>query len=998
MNDDRLIPAGAFFLALMFVSVSLAEQPPFSPQRSAQRMQVPEGFHVTLVAGEPDLVKPIAMHYELCCDEKGNGRGRLWVVESRSYPNWLPEGKEGRDRVLIFEDKKSSGHFDSCKVFLDNGTNLSGIALGFGGVWLCATPNLLFIPLHPGGDKPAGPPKVILDGWSLQAKHNVFNTLVWGPDGFLYGCNGILATSLIGRPGTPKEERIALNCGVWRYHPVKETFEPFAWGTTNPWGLDFDDYGEAFITNCVIKHLFHVIPGAHYTRMYGQDLNPNCYDLLASCADHIHWGGGAWTTSRGGQGVHDAPGGGHAHAGAMVYLGDNWPAEYRNHVFMCNIHGARVNQDVLERHGSGYVAHHGKDFLLAHDSWFRGLTLLYGPDGGVFVSDWHDTGECHDYDRVEPCGRIFKVTFGQPPAVSTDLSRLSDAELVRLQLHKNDWWVRGARRLLQERTHAGKLDKDVRPALTKMLNEQKDVTRKLRALWALHVTGPLDEKSLLDLLDSPHEEIRRWAVRLLVEDKPISNDAKNRLAQVARSDKSASVRLALASALQRLPLAKRWVIAEQLVGHAEDATDENLPLMIWYGIEPLASFYPDRAMNLVMKSKIPLVRKYLARRIAALDSPLAPLVRSLVNAADAVQLDVLRGMHDALQGRRNVTAPEGWSGVYRNLSDSKNAEIREKVLQLSVLFGDPQALAALRKTAADPKADAASRRTALQTLIEKRPPDLLPLLRQLITDRDVRGLALRGLASYRDPTTPALILEHYATFSDAEKADAVATLASRPEYALTLLDAMEQGRVPRRDLSAFTVRQLLTFNDRKLTERLTRIWGTIRPPSQEKTAALAKYRAMVPADALKKANRKHGRALFVRNCATCHTLFGEGGKIGPDLTGSQRANPEYLLTKLLDPSAVVARDYQMTIITTTAGRILSGLVKEESDKTLTLQTQNEVVRLPKSDIDDRRRSELSMMPDGLLAPLSAAEVRDLIAYVSGEGQVPLPPEVPGTRK
>jgi putative membrane-bound dehydrogenase-like protein len=604
----RTIPASA--VLLMIASLAHSEPPPFSPQRSAERIQVPEGFRATLFAGEPDLVKPIAMTTD--------DRGRIWVVESHSYPNWLPPGKEGRDRVLIFEDKKGKGHFASCKVFLDNGTNLSGIAVGFGGVWLCATPNLLFVPMRTGEDKPAGPPKVILDGWSLQAKHNVFNTLVWGPDGWLYGCNGILATSLIGRPGTPQERRVALNCGVWRYHPVKETFELFAWGTTNPWGLDFDDYGEMFITNCVIKHLFHVVQGAHFVRMYGQDLNPNCYGLMASCADHIHWGGGDWTTSRGGQGAHDAPGGGHAHAGAMVYLGDNWPDTYRNHVFMCNIHGARVNQDVLERRGSGYVAHHSKDFLLAHDSWFRGLTLLYGPDGGVFVSDWHDTGECHDYDRVEPCGRIFKVTFGQPTAVSTDLSTLTDAELVRLQLHKNDWWVRGARRLLQERAYAGKLDKDVRSLLKKMLEEHKDVTRKLRALWALHVTGPLDEKTLLGLLESPHEEIRRWAVRLMVEDKRISGATAKRLTELAQSDRSASVRLALASALQRVPAAKRWAIAEALAVHAEDASDENLPLMIWYGVESLVPDDPEQAAKLLAKCKVPLIRQYIARRIAAM--------------------------------------------------------------------------------------------------------------------------------------------------------------------------------------------------------------------------------------------------------------------------------------------------------------------------------------------------------------------------------------------
>jgi putative heme-binding domain-containing protein len=385
--------------------------------------------------------------------------------------------------------------------------------------------------------------------------------------------------------------------------------------------------------------------------------------------------------------------------------------------------------------------------------------------------------------------------------------------------------------------------------------------------------------------------------------------------------------------------------------------------------------------------------------VSAADPPrvapgnVAPLVRILAESNDtAVQLDVLRGMYEALQGRRSVAPPAGWSAVYRKLAASTNAEIREKVLQLSVLFDDPQALAVLRKTADDPKADSTDRRNALQTLIEKRPPDLLPLLRKLIGDRAVRSLALRGLASYSDPQIPQLILEPYGTFSDAEKTDAIATLASRPAYALVLLDAMEKDRVPRRDLSAFTVRQLLAFQDKELTGRLKKVWGTVRPPSAEKATLLAKYKAMVPAGALKKANRKHGRLLFSRTCASCHTLFGEGGKIGPDLTGSQRTNPEYLLTKLLDPSAVVARDYQMTVLTLTNGRVLSGLIKEENDKTLTLQTQNEAVRLDKSDIEERQRSTQSMMPDGLLAPLSPAEVRDLIAYVSGDGQVPLPPE------
>jgi putative membrane-bound dehydrogenase-like protein len=997
-------PAVVVLLFLLtWTNLAPGQDKPIPPDQAAARMKVPDGFRVSLVAGEPQLVKPIA----LTTDD----RGRLWVVESHAYPHWKPDGKGGNDRILIFEDKNGDGHF-SAKVFWDKGTNLSGIAWGFGGVWLCATPNLLFVPVRPGEDKRAGEPVVVLDGWNVKTKHNVFNNLHWGPDGWLYGCNGIQSESRVGRPGTPDAQRIPINCGVWRYHPARKKFEALAHGTTNPWGLDFDDYGELFITNCVIKHLFHVVPGAHFVRMYGQDLNRYCFDLMPSCADHIHWGGGNWTTSRGGKGEHDKPGGGHAHAGALVYLGDNWPAEYRNHVFMCNLHGNRVNQDILERRGSGYVAHHGKDFLLADDSWFRGLSLHTGPDGGVFVSDWHDTGECHNYDKVHPSGRIYKVTFGRPAAVAVDVAKLSDQELVKLQLHKNDWWVRRARRLLQERAHAGKLGKTVRPLLLKMLSDQKDVTRKLRALWALHVIGETDNTILRSLWKSPHDVVRGWAVRLFAEPESVDKDAAYELMLMAEKEKSPAVRLALASGLQRLPRTVAWTIAEELTRHAEDAADPNLPLMIWYGIERLlretGAENVKIGTKLLPQVRIPLVRQYIARRIAlmaeggkeksATKDVLAPLVRLLAASADGeVQRDMLRGMLEALQGRRDVYAPQGWSAAYTKLAASKDAEVREKALVLSVLFGDPQALAALRKTAADPKADTAARRRALETLVEKRANGMLPLLGELLADRAMRGPALRGLAEFNDPETPTRILGRYASFSDADKADAVATLASRPAYARALLEAMAKGRVPRRDLSPFIARQILGLKDKEITARLNQVWGSIRATAKDRSALLARYKALVTPAALKKADRSHGRLLFDRTCASCHLLFDAGGKIGPELTGSQRTNPEYILTKVLDPNAVVPSDYQVTRVTTTGGRVITGIIKEETEKTIAVQTPTEIVRLPKGDIDERTRLAVSLMPEGQLTPLSDTEIRDLIAYLAGAGQVPLPKQPKASR-
>jgi putative heme-binding domain-containing protein len=381
---------------------------------------------------------------------------------------------------------------------------------------------------------------------------------------------------------------------------------------------------------------------------------------------------------------------------------------------------------------------------------------------------------------------------------------------------------------------------------------------------------------------------------------------------------------------------------------------------------------------------------YAALAQAEAPKALKPLVSVLLTTDDpAIQRDVLQGMIDALQGRR-LAAPEGWSNVTDKLAKSASAEVREKTLLLSVMFGDPEAAAALRNTAADSGAADDSRRAALQTLVEAKAPDLPPLLRDLLADKAMRGPALRALAAFGDPETPAIILKHYKDCTDAEKADAVATLASRPAYAMALLDAMERGDVLTRDLSAFTARQLIGLNDKALSEKLTKVWGVIRPASGDKTKLLAHYLSLTPPDALKKADRSNGRALFARTCAKCHTLFEDGGKIGPDLTGSQRVNPEYVLTKVLDPSAVVAKDYQMTIFNLADGRTVNGIVKQDDGKVVTVQTQNELLRLAKSDIESRKQSSQSMMPEGQLAMLSDAEVRDLIAYLAGADQPPLP--------
>ena len=970
---------------------------PVPPREAPLRMTVPPGFKVTLFAGEPDVKQPIAFTFD--------DRGRLWVVENYSYPKWHKDPKDGKDRVLIFEDTDGDGVFDKRTVFADNLSNLSGIEYGFGGIWLCSLPNLLYIPIKEGEDRPAGPPEIKLDGWSLQSSHNVFSNLKWGPDGWLYGCNGIIATSKVGAPGTADKERVPINCGVWRYHPTKKKFEAYAWGTTNPWGLDWDEHGEMFITNCVISHLWHVVPGAHFERMYGQDLNPHVYGLMKSCADHLHWAGGSWTTSRGGKGAHSDAGGGHAHVGCMIYLGDNWPDRYRNGVFMCNLHGSRINHDVLERNGSSYVARHGKDFLFANDPWFRGIAIDYGPDGGVFVTDWTDTGECHNYKTVDPTnGRIYKIMYepdpkasgGRKPPSKLDLAKMSDEELVKLQLHRNEWFVRHARRILHERASAGKLAPKIASALKEILRNVDDESpaespKRLRLLWALHAIGSIDEDVIKMCRFDPGENVRAWLIQLILQN-PVPDKELYVRFHFASQDASPLVRLHLAGALQRMPFDKRFKIAFSLVHRFDESLDPYLPLMTWYGVESLVRGDLEDGLQLLSWSRTPQVRELLARRIASYDDKSFMLVLDMPKWKHAAEFhrDVLRGVQEALKDRRSVQIPKSWPEVFPILMESPLEEVRERALALAVQMGDERALTTSKQIALDDKSSPRIRNNALTTLLLRRPDDLAPLLQGLLKDATLRGASLKGLAAFNDPKTPELILDQYKTFTPEEKLDAVQTLSSRIPYALALLDAVEKKRVPAEDLSNFTVRQMQALNSKDVTDKFTKVWGSIRPAAADKVALMAKYKKTLTADYVKAANKSRGRALFAKSCAACHRLFDSGGAIGPDITGSQRHNLDYILENIVDPSAVVAKEYQVAVVITTGGRTVTGLIKQETDRAVSLQTQNELIVLPRNEIESLKRTTTSMMPDGLMDNLRLEEVRDLIGYLASPVQVPLP--------
>jgi putative heme-binding domain-containing protein len=626
--------------------------------------------------------------------------------------------------------------------------------------------------------------------------------------------------------------------------------------------------------------------------------------------------------------------------------------------------------------------------MLAHDRWYRGLNMTYGPDGSVFVIDWYDKTACHffgpeAYDRTN--GRIYKISYGDAAAEAVDLGTQDSAALVKLQLHPNDWFVRHARRLLQERGP----DPKVRDALVEILRGNPDEPRKLRALWALHATGGLTEALAHEALSSPHDYVRAWTIQLLGESGAPSDKTLEKLAAMAERDPSATVRLYLAAFLQRIPEASRWPLARALASHAEDAADHNLPLMIWFGIEPALPSDVAGGLDLALRSRIPLLREFVARRFSQEEASLGA-VAEIVSAQDdpGILVDFLKGMRDGVKGRASRTLPRNWGETGSRLLRSAAPDVPALAAVVGTLLGDPECARSLTVLLSDRAAEAPRRTAALETLLAARDPGLPVVLRGLLRERALLGPAIRGLAAYDDPGTAEAILALYPTLEGPEKRDALNTLASRVSSARALRSAVDAKAVPLNDFSAAVIRQMGDHRDPELDAWIARQWAPVRPTPAARAKEIAALRQRILAGP--KGNPSKGRAIFAKTCMQCHTLFGAGGKVGPEITGANRSDLDYLLVNIMDPSAVVGKDYTAALFRTKGGRVITGIVKHEDGKSVTVATENDTILLPLGDIEARKQSDLSMMPEGLLQNLSPQDQRDLIAYLMSPAQVAMP--------
>lgn len=941
-----------------------------SAQKLVAGMRVQEGFQVELIAAEPTIRQPIAF----CFDE----RGRLWVAEAFSYPNKQPES-QGKDRISILADKDGDGSFELHKVFMEGLNLVSGIEVGFGGVWIGAAPELLFIPKD--AEDKAGKPQVLLDGWGYQDTHETLNSFTWGPDGWLYGNQGVFTKSLIGKPGTSETQRISLNAGVWRYHPVRHVFEVFCHGGSNQWGLDYNSNGHFFMTHC--RSFFgkggttHAIRNGHFWNQANSkyapfisatapDFAPDLQNYLPASARYDSGEGGA------GKPGTTAVYGGHSHVGTMIYNGDNWPAIYRDHLFTHNLHGHQINHQHMVRTGSGYETFHaGYDLLHSADESYIPVDLQTGPDGAVYVIDWTDTQHCHNpddekWDRSN--GRIYRISWKETyKPVKVDLEKMSDLELLDLQEHANDWHVRTSRRAFQERAARKALSVAALQRCMKAVGEPAPGRlTALRGMWL--VSGFDDLAPLLAELTAHDDDIvRAWAVQLCTEKKGRSAISAETLVELASADPSPTVRLALASALPNLEAHTVWEVASALAMHAEEKNDRFLPKMIWFGLARVIAEDWSRGLALAEKTPMPSLTDSIRWHAATTAAGREALMSAIKTERDLLLLAF------GLKDEARVPMPKGWSEVKAPDSAVKR--------RLSALFGDKTVLEKMREVLADNLQPLPERRGAFDLLKRVGDAEATPIFAKLLDDAAFTSAVIPLLSRSTDPSIATALMKRFGELNAADQSAALGTLVARAELALLLLNAVKAGTFDKKYLSALQVRQMRSLKNAEVDALLDAIWGKMNESSAAAKASIARFKQIYEAAPLWAFNAKSGEETFKQVCVVCHPMGGVGGKLGPDLAGSWRNGLDYFLENIIDPNAVVGDNFQLQVLTKKDGGVLSGVIEQETDSAITVRTVTDAVVISKADLKERQKLPASLMPPGLLEALPERKAVELLKFL-----------------
>lgn len=976
--------------------------PALSPEAAQRKFTLPEGFEIRLFASEPEVVNPVAMNW----DE----RGRLWVVELYEYPLGAKPGTKGRDRIKILEDTDGDGRADKVHVWADGLNLATGILLGQGGAYVGQAPDLLFLRDTDGDDR-ADKVEVVKTGFGLEDRHELLNGFTWGPDGQMYMTHGVFTRSNVRDPGTANTQPpVMLTAGVARMDPRSKRFEVFAEGTSNPWGVDFDAAGNAYVSACVIEHLFQLAPGGIYDRQAGSPPHPYAYESLHAINDHKH---------------HMA-----AYAGVQVYQGDLFPAENEGTILQGNIHDNAVHQDRLTPKGSSFTGTKFRDLVRANDGWFMPVSIQVGPDGAVWIMDWYDRYPCYQNANADPAGvdrelgRIWRVVYtghdtGKPvpsrPDPKMDLAKLGTPDLVRLLAHPNVWQRRMAQRLLTERRdptatapleklfESGIADGPLPLASVGGRKAAGQSTARLAALWTLHGSGQLTPVILEKAAADREPVLRSWAARLIGERREADTGEVVLLTRLG-SDPDASVRLSVAVACRQFVSGQLTVdqaplktgldpgpALESLIAASADAADPVLPFMIWQAVEPVVVTESGAVLDWLAENgaaRMPLsgiLGSKTLRRLcdlgtaSAMDQAVEFLER-ILPASPALAEAALEGLIKGQEGK--ALLPGKPSGPFiSKLVGSGRPALVERGQKLGALWGDAAALRALLDQALDAKAPVNQRVRAIQVVRKSRTDTARAAMIQLLASEVPETLQLEALAALGElggDDVPDQILPRWNAMSPATRRAAAATLSSRRRWALPLLAQVRTRTISASDFGAPAIRGLIQNKDDYVREEAKAAIGRFRESSADKTTLLATKRQSVLSA---EPDLAAGHEVARKTCLVCHKLHGEGENVGPDLTGVGRSSLDALLWNVIDPNQVIGAGYEQVEVETRDDRVVAGRLMENTDTRvrLLLQGGKEEV-IAKSDVKSQRTLESSVMPEGL-EQMPEADFRNLVWYI-----------------
>ncbi|HYE19557.1 MAG TPA: c-type cytochrome [Tepidisphaeraceae bacterium] len=1020
---------------------------PLAPAEALKQFKPKPGYAVDLIAAEPIVRQPLNIQFD--------ARGRMWVVNYAQYPfpaglkvveydRYIrakfdktplppPAGDKGADFITIHEDTDNDGTFDKVKTVVDGLNIATSVLPDHDGFWVTNPPYLLYYPDANHDDAPDGPPVVHLSGFGLEDTHAVANSLAHGPDGWIYGAQGSTCTAKVKVHLAPKDEKggLATNSQlatttdflgqlIWRYHPTRHTFEIFAEGGGNTFGVEFDDAGRLFSgTNWSNHRGLHFVQGGYYLKGWGKHgplTNPFAFGFF----DHMPHAGNAQRLT-------------HTFS---VYGGGLMP-ELAGKIVSPNSLQSRIQITTLDRVRSSFKTTEEDPIVTTPDGWFRPVDLKVGPDGAIYVADLYENRISHvdprdTWDRSN--GRIYRIRPDKwdpkapaPPAAhgfttGTDPTRISTNDLVTSLSSPSRLARTFARRELVRRNDPDaahfpllQILADKVPALP--------VTR-LEALWTIHGLGKLDEPATMLALQSKDPAVVAWAIRLIADaPTPPADAVLEGLARIARKHTSPDVRSQLASSLKRLPATPRTLaVLREMLLHTGDETDPHLPLLLWWAVEAKLRENPSAVLDLFAQPDLwpaPIVRstitQRLARRFAATSVEAAAPVPATPGSMPAVDAATARASQEALlRLLRHAPSPADRALLFAGIAEGfEGRAIRPNLLlpdlakaiaqsgnpDLAARAGDESALARLLESLATEAKDAKSRDAQakqIELLSQIAPDRAAPALLKIATTAkalNLRRAALSGLTRSADPSIPSTLLSAYASFAKDPliRPAAISTLLARKPWALDLLKAIDANTIPKSDLTPDHLDRLRAYaTDKAVAAALQKTLGQLaRPTSEQKEQEIARIRTTLTAAGATPGDAKAGQALFAARCANCHKLFGQGATLGPDLTPYERRNLDFWLISVVDPSAAIREEYTNFRIDTKDDQILTGLIAARGPDSVTLtDATQQKTTIARADIASEQALNLSIMPEGLLSDLSPQQLRDLFAYLQSEKAPP----------